>query len=39
MESFQPEAICQKGGAGMILAESLLAELAFKIGHAPKYGA
>lgn len=29
----------QRGGAGAILAERLLPELAYKLGRAPKYGA
>lgn len=32
-------ACCRQGGAGAILAERLLPELAYKLGRAPKYGA
>lgn len=31
--------ICERGGAGCILAERMVAEIAYKIGRAPKYGA
>lgn len=30
---------CRQGGAGAILAQRLLPELAYKLGRAPKYGA
>lgn len=28
-----------RGGGGCVLLERLLPELAYKLGHAPKYGA
>lgn len=34
-----PDQILDSGGSSTIRAHHLLKELAFKLGHAPKYGA